>query len=198
MKMNEEDLPLEGIGGFSLREAAIPGVTELVRSVHSDPRGTFSRFFDYEALTKFGWPGTTYQVNVSVTSAKGTVRGMHAQLGMTPEYKLVTCVQGEAWDVCVDLRKDSETFLRWQAFSLSESNSRSVLIPPGVAHGFQTLSDDVVMLYCHSAPYEKEHETGVSPFDPALSISWPVSVTVVSDRDQGHGPVQPNFDGWSK
>lgn len=195
--MNEDDLPFKFVGGLPSPRSVIPGVEGISRSVHLDPRGTFSRFFDYELMRKFGWPSTTYQVNVSETLAKGTVRGMHAQLGPTREYKLVTCIRGEVWDVCVDLRKDSATLLRWQAYSLSHTNPLSVLIPPGVAHGFQALSNDVVMLYCHSAPYEKDCEIGVSPFDPALSIPWPAPVTVVSERDRDHSPINANFRGWS-
>ena len=198
MKMNEEDPPFARGGGLASLKGVIPGLVEIERSVYLDPRGTFSRFFDYEAMMPFGWPSSTYQVNFSTTASKGTVRGIHAQFGATPEYKVVTCVQGEVWDVCVDLRKSSETFLRWQAFRLSNTNALSILIPPGVAHGFQTLTDDVAMLYCHSAPYEKDHETGLNPFDPALSIPWPVPVTVVSDRDREHSPLQPNFEGWGQ
>lgn len=195
--MNEEEPPFKVVSGLSNPKSVISGVEEISRSIHSDPRGTFSRFFDYEAMIKFGWPSRTFQVNVSETFAEGTVRGMHAQFGPTQEYKLVTCIKGEAWDVCVDLRKGSGTLLRWQAYGLSHNNPRSVLIPPGVAHGFQALSGDVVMLYCHSAPYEKDNEVGVSPFDPVLSIPWPAPVTIVSDRDRDHSPIEPNFEGWS-
>lgn len=198
MRMDDEVPPFEGGGGSPSLEAVIPGVVEIQRTVHPDARGSFSRLFDYEAMRQFGWPSSTYQMNFSKTIAKGTVRGIHAQFGATPEYKLVTCVQGEVWDVCVDLRERSETYLLWQAFRLSDSNALSILIPPGVAHGFQTLSDNVAMLYCHSAPYEKDFETGVNPFDPALSIPWPVPVTVVSDRDREHGLIQTRFKGWGR
>ena len=126
------------------------------------------------------------QVNHSVTSRSGTVRGMHYQLPPHAETKLVTCIRGEIYDVAVDLRPHSPTYLRWHAETLSAANGRALLIPEGFAHGFQTLTDDCEIIYCHSAPYVPAAEAAVRFDDPALSISWPIPVTIVSDRDRSH------------
>lgn len=122
---------------------------------------------------------------------------MHAQPGGVPEYKLVTCIRGVVWDVCVDLRANSTTFLSWEGIELSDANALSLMIPPGVAHGFQTLSDNVELVYCHSAPYDSGSEFGVFPFDPLVAISWPLDVTAISDRDRNHRPLLPTFQGFT-
>lgn len=185
----------EGGNDLSATKTSIEGLVKFKRPEHKDFRGLFSRLFNQKDLAAFGWPTTTEQVNFSITLRIGTVRGMHAQIGETPEHKLVTCVRGKVWDVAVDLRKGSKTFLDWEAFELSEANGFSLLIPPGVAHGFQTLSDDVEIVYCHSAPYEPDWEIGISPFEEMLGISWPLAVTTISDRDQRHQPLPPTFEG---
>lgn len=182
-------------GQFSYAETPIDGLLIISRFEHKDARGSFSRIFNPDELSPLGWPGNIQQVNVSNTAIKGTIRGMHAQPGGTPEYKLVTCFRGVVYDVCVDLRKDSPTFLRWEAVELSGANTLSLLIPPGVAHGFQSMSDSVGIVYCHSASYESNSEIGVSPFDPLLAISWPLGLTAISDRDRKHSPLPPNFNG---
>lgn len=174
---------------------SIKGVAVLKKNEHKDARGSFSKVFSHDTLSLLGWPLKTEQVNFSSTSQRGTIRGMHAQIGRIPEFKLITCVRGTIWDVAVDLRKDSQTFLKWEEFELSDANGLSLLLPPGVAHGFQTLSDDVSLIYCHSSPYEPDHEIGVSPFDERLAISWPLAVTAISDRDRGHEPLSPRFEG---
>lgn len=185
----------EGRNDLFATETSIEGLVKFKRPEHKDSRGSFSRLFSQHDLAYFGWPATTEQVNFSITPRIGTVRGMHAQIGETPEYKLVACVRGKVWDVAVDLRKGSETFLGWEAFELSQANGFSLLIPAGVAHGFQTLSDDVEIVYCHSAPYEPDWEIGISPFEEMLGISWPLAVTTISDRDQRHQPLLPTFEG---
>ena len=187
--------PTRGGGEFSSVETPIHGLFIMSRFQHKDARGSFSRIFNQDELSPLGWPSKVRQINFSRTAAKGTIRGMHAQPGRTPEYKVVTCVRGAIWDVCVDLRKKSPTFLRWEAVELSETNALSLLIPPGVAHGFQAMRNGVELVYCHSAPYEPNLEIGVSPFDPLLAISWPLGLTVLSDRDRKHRPLRPTFRG---
>lgn len=189
--------PEKGGDQLSATKTSIKGLVVLKRAEHRDSRGSFSRLFTQQDLAAFGWPVKTEQVNYSITERIGTVRGMHAQTGKTPEYKLVTCVRGTIWDVAVDLRKDSETFLDWEAFELSDANAFSLLIPPGVAHGFQTLSDSVGLVYCHSALYEPDSEIGISPFDQVLAIPWPLDVTDISARDRRHGPLPHTFEGLS-
>jgi dTDP-4-dehydrorhamnose 3,5-epimerase len=109
--------------------------------------------------------------------------------------KLVSCLRGEVWDVAVDLREGSPTFLQWHAERLSADNGVALLIPEGFAHGFQTLGDDVEMLYCHSAAYTSAAEGGLHPQDPRLGIAWPVAVTELSARDAGHPAITEEFKG---
>jgi len=109
--------------------------------------------------------------------------------------KLVSCLQGEIWDVAVDLRQTSPTFLRWHAERLSADNHRSLLIPEGCAHGFQTLVDDCVLVYCHSAAYAPAMEGGVRYDDPALAIVWPLNARDLSQRDLHHPLISEGFPG---
>ena len=105
------------------------------------------------------------------------------------------CLRGRVFDVAVDIRKGSPTFLKWHGEVLSPHNARALLLPEGFAHGFQTLTDDVEMLYCHSAFYAPECEDGLHPQDPAISIQWPDKIAALSDRDQGHPFLGAEFEG---
>jgi dTDP-4-dehydrorhamnose 3,5-epimerase len=106
-------------------------------------------------------------------------------------------LRGEAWDLAVDLRPTSPTYLQWYAQHLSPNNGLALLIPPGFAHGFQALTDDVELLYCHSAPYTPEAESGLHPEDPRLNIAWPLSVRGLSERDAAHALIHSDFKGVS-
>jgi dTDP-4-dehydrorhamnose 3,5-epimerase len=120
---------------------------------------------------------------------------MHFQNAPHSEMKLVSCLQGEIWDVAVDLRKNSPTFLRWHAERLSAENCRALLIPEGFAHGFQTLTDDCELLYLHSAPYVREAEAGIRLNDPLINIHWPLEFFEISTRDAGHPLLNDQFKG---
>jgi len=120
---------------------------------------------------------------------------MHFQRPPHAEIKLVNCLRGEVWDVAVDLRAGSPTFLRWHAERLSADNGCALLIPRGFAHGFQTLSDDVELLYCHSAAYAAQSEGGMHPQDERLGIAWPMPLTELSARDAGHARITETFTG---
>ena len=175
----------------------IPGVEILDRRPQADNRGTFGRVFPLERLEGSGWSGALHQVNLSTSPEPGTLRGLHYQLSSTPEFKLVTCTSGEIWDVVVDLRRGSPTFLKWEGHSLSESNLKSLLIPPGCAHGFQTVRGGVEMIYCHSAPYEQDACHGINPFDPLLQINWPVEISRISPEDKHRAHLDTAFEGLS-
>lgn len=193
--MKETEAGRNSPPGITATTTPIAGLAIFKRFENQDARGSFSRIFSQDEHHSLGWTSTTRQVNFSRTARKGSIRGMHAQLGTTPEFKVVTCVRGVVWDVCVDLRRNSQSFLRWEAFELSENNALSLAIPPGVAHGFQTLRDDVELVYCHSASYEPDSEFGVSPFDPLIDVVWPLEVTVMSDRDRKHELLPASFKG---
>ena len=107
----------------------------------------------------------------------------------------MTCLRGAVWDVAVDLRNESPTFLQWHAEELSAANCRALLIPEGFAHGFQTLADDCELIYMHSSAYAPGAEAGLNPFDPGLAIVWPLAVAELSDRDAQHPMLDDQFKG---
>lgn len=180
---------------FNVSDTALAGLKVVQRQVLGDTRGFLSRVFCAEELKMAGWLGPIAQINHTLTQRTGTVRGMHFQKIPHGEMKLVSCLRGAALDVAVDLRADSPTFLQWHAQTLSAENRYALLIPQGFAHGFQTLSDDVEMLYCHSAPYVLEADAGLNPLDPRLAIAWPLPVTVLSTKDSKRGLIDPDFEG---
>jgi dTDP-4-dehydrorhamnose 3,5-epimerase len=135
------------------------------------------------------------QINHTLTRRVGAVRGMHFQWPPHAETKLVSCLRGEVFDVAVDLRRHSPTFLQWHAEVLSPANQRSFLIPEGFAHGFQALAADCELVYVHSAPYVPEAEGAVSVRDPGLKIAWPLAISELSERDGRHPFLTPQFEG---
>ena len=148
-----------------------------------DDRGFFARTFCVEEFAAHGLETSYPQHSVSSSSRRGTVRGMHYQRAPHSEVKLVRCLKGAIWDVIIDIRGDSPTYCRWQAFELSSSNKRQLYIPKGFAHGFQTLSDDVIVNYLISEPYRLEAASGIRHNDPAFNIAWPLAVSAISDKD---------------
>ena len=135
------------------------------------------------------------QINHTLTVMRGTVRGLHFQYPPHAEIKIVSCLRGEVFDVAVDLRQGSPTFLQWHGEILSASNHRTLLIPEGFAHGFQTLSDDCELLYFHTAAYQPSAEGGLNAQDPKLNIFWPETVVELSSRDAGQPLVNEEFVG---
>jgi dTDP-4-dehydrorhamnose 3,5-epimerase len=124
------------------------------------------------------------QASVSRTTLAGTIRGMHLQRPPHDEAKLVRCVRGAIFDVVVDLRPASPTYLRWHGVELTHENGRALCVPEGCGHGLQTLVDDTDVLYMISAPYVPEAATGVRWDDPVFSIEWPAVPTVIAARDR--------------
>ncbi|AOB31016.1 dTDP-4-dehydrorhamnose 3,5-epimerase [Bordetella sp. H567] len=176
-------------------DTPIPGVRRVVSARLGDARGHLARVFCRDELADAGWTGPVAQANMTLTHARGTVRGLHYQEPPDAEMKLVRCVRGEVWDVVLDLRRGSPTFLRWHAERLSAANLTALLIPEGCAHGFQTLTDDVEMLYLHSAPYAAASERGISATDPRARIAWPLPIASMSERDRAFAPLADNFEG---
>lgn len=180
---------------FVVQETPLAGVKVVERQVAGDERGFLSRLFCAAELAAAGWQKPIAQINHTYTAQPGTVRGLHCQLPPMAEMKLVTCLQGEVWDVAVDVRADSPTFLQWFGVALSAENHRALLLPEGVAHGFQTLTAGVDLVYCHSAAYAPECEAGLHPLDGRLAIPWPLPVACLSERDRRHPLVDENFIG---
>jgi dTDP-4-dehydrorhamnose 3,5-epimerase len=160
-----------------------------------DQRGSFARLFCMDALSEVLADRAIAQINHSHTAKKGAIRGLHFQKAPAAEMKFVRCIRGEVFDVAVDLRKDSATFLQWYAQILSAENSKMMAIPEGFAHGFQTLQADSEMLYLHSEIYTPAHESGLNFADPQLNINWPLGVTKVSDKDRSHPCISADYEG---
>ena len=180
---------------FEIKKTDIKLLTLITRKTIGDSRGSFSRLFCAEELSHAGWKKNIAQINHTVTEKAGTVRGMHFQHPPYAEMKLVTCLRGAVWDVAVDLRKGSATFLHFYAIELSGANKLSLLIPEGFAHGFQTLVDDCELIYLHSTAYEPEAESALNPKDPMLQISWPLTISNISNKDAGTEMLSPQFKG---
>lgn len=182
-------------GRFEFRQTPLAGLVAVRRLPRGDARGSLERLFCAGELAGAGWTGPVSQINRTLTAVPGTVRGMHFQHPPQAEMKLVSCLAGEVYDVAVDIRAGSPTFLRWHAELLSAENHTSLLIPEGFAHGFQTRTPDVEMLYLHSAPYAPGAEGGLNPRDPRLAIAWPDPVALLSERDAGHAFLDATFQG---
>lgn len=174
---------------FIVEPTPLAGCCALTRAPLGDERGFLERLFCSEDLGPLWGQRPIAQINRTVTATKGTLRGMHFQHVPAAECKYVTCLRGVVYDVAVDLRADSASFGRWFGLELSGASHNALIIPEGFAHGFQTLSDDVEMLYLHSAAYNAGCEGGVNAHDRDLAIDWPLPVTLQSPRDQALPPL---------
>lgn len=182
-------------GWFDVSETSLSGVLGLRRRPRADERGWFERMYGAEDLAGVLGPRSIVAVNRTLTRARATVRGMHYQVSPSAEAKIVSCLRGAIFDVAVDLRRDSPTFLRWHGEVLTAENSRSLFIPEGFAHGFQAVADDCEVLYFHTAAHDPEAERGIHPLDPRVAIAWPLRVEHLSERDASHPALAADFDG---
>jgi dTDP-4-dehydrorhamnose 3,5-epimerase len=151
----------------------------------SDSRGFFARMFCKDEFAAQGLDDHWVQCNTSLSQRIGTIRGLHFQRPPAAEAKLIRCLRGSIFDVIVDIRKGSPTFGRWHGEVLDDENRSMLFVPRGFAHGFQTLTDNVEMLYFHSAPFSRDHQGGVRWNDPRIAVIWPTEPTEVSVRDAG-------------
>ena len=180
---------------FDVASTALSGLQVLTRKVLDDNRGWLERVFCTTDVQKVFGNRQVLQINRTLTRRQGSVRGMHYQHAPSAEMKLVSCLRGEVFDVAVDLRPASPTFLQWHAEILSADNRKTLVIPEGFAHGFQTLGDDCEMLYLHTAAYDSAAEAALNAQDPALAIGWPLPITEMSPRDAGHPMIEHGFSG---
>jgi len=162
---------------------------------YSDERGWFARTYCRREFSVIGHAADWVQLNHSFTREAGTIRGMHFQRPPHGEIKLVRCIAGAVWDVIVDLRKDSPTFLQWYGTELSAENRQMLYIPVGFAHGFQSLQDRSELIYHHSEYYTPEAESGLLYNDPLMNIQWPLPLSNISDRDRLHPFIEQTFKG---
>lgn len=180
---------------FEVFQSPIPGLISIQRKAIGDFRGTFSRFFCSEDLKQSGFLKPILQINHSFTHKKGSIRGMHFQYPPFADMKMVSCVRGEVFDVVIDLRRNSKTYLQWYGEVLSEENKKSLIIPEGFAHGFQTLTDDCEMFYLHTEKYSPEFEGAINAIDPRINIQWPIPITEISEKDKNHAFIQADYQG---
>ena len=184
------------VDNFQITYSEKLSIPLLIRPGLSDLRGRFDKLFDSSFCQAIDTTFEIKQVNRSITIRKGARRGLHFQLPPYGEAKVVSCVLGSVFDVVVDLRRGSSTFLQWESFELSEDIGSSIFIPEGFAHGFQALTDNDHLLYFHNQHYSPSYESGLNLDDPQLAIEWPITSKVISSRDSSFEFLLPNFEGY--
>ena len=186
---------------FDANPTPLSGLQVIDRKPIGDARGWFERFFCVDEFAALGLQKSIVQMNRTLTQKKGAVRGMHFQRNPHLETKIVSCLRGAVWDVALDLRAGSPTYLKWHAEVLSADNHRAYFIPDGFAHGFQALTDDCELLYLHTERFAPGVADGLNPADPALSIDWPLGIdthTELSESDRKRpllSSMTPIFEG---
>jgi dTDP-4-dehydrorhamnose 3,5-epimerase len=180
---------------MKLLPTGIAGVFVAETTSFHDSRGSFARLFCVGDMADALGGRHIQQINHSRTTTVGAVRGLHFQHAPHTEMKMVRCIRGCVWDVALDLRRDSPTFLQWHAQELSAANALMLVIPEGCAHGFQVLEPDSELLYLHTARYSPSTEGGVRFDDPAVNITWPLTVADLSQRDKEHPRIHKDFQG---
>jgi len=180
---------------FEIADTSLDGLKIVQRKTAADARGSLSRLFCAADLKAAGFDAAIAQINHTFTVQRGAVRGLHFQYPPHAEIKMVSCLRGEVFDVAVDLRSGSPTFLRWYGRVLTDENLVSLVIPRGFAHGFQTLTENCELLYLHSCAYSAASEGAINVRDPSVAIAWPLAIAVLSERDQSHPYVDKEFSG---
>ena len=169
---------------LTFAETSLPGAFVIESAGHFDERGAFARIWDRRAFERRGLDWRIEQCSRSVNQRKGTLRGLHYQIGPHQEAKSVRCIRGGIYDVIIDLRPHSPTFKQHFGVELTSDNHRMLYVPEGIAHGFLTLADNTEVLYHISKPYVPESACGVRWNDPSFAVQWPGDVRVISTRDQ--------------
>ncbi len=182
---------------MKVRPTGIAGVLVVETAPSVDQRGAFARWFCEEELGTVMEHRRIVQVNYSRTSRVGALRGFHYQHAPHAEMKLIRCIKGRVFDVAVDLRQGSTTFLRWHPEELTAANCRMLVIPEGCAHGFQAMEADSDLLYLHTAAYAPDAEGGVRFDDFRIGVAWPIPVVDVSERDSSFPVLDGGFRGLS-
>lgn len=176
---------------MTFQPTSIEGAFLIELTRRQDVRGSFARVWSAAAFRERGLVADIVEMNTSRTRKRGTIRGLHYQTAPHAEAKFVRCTRGSLYDVVLDLRPDSPTYLRWAAFELRDSSDHTLYIPPGCAHGFQTLQNDTEITYAVSATYHPECERGIRWNDPAFHITWPISDVTLSEKDSHIPLFQP-------
>ena len=169
-----------------LLETNISGIFEINSSFFKDERGYFLNIFrsTEDPFSKIWSDQIINQVNISRTSRVGSIRGIHLQRSPFGESKIIRCIKGKVWDVGVDLRRNSKSFLSWHSVTLSPEKGNALFIPEGCGHGFQVLEQDSELIYLHSGEWKREFEIGVRWNDPDINIDWGISHPILSKKDK--------------
>ena len=180
---------------FEIEESPLPGLFHLIPKPIADNRGYFERLFCQETFNSLGLTKKIVNINHSYTEQQGSIRGLHFQYPPYTETKIVICIKGSVYDVAVDIRKDSPSFLQWHAQILNADQRNMLLIPEGFAHGFQTLEPQSELLYLHTESYYPDYEGGLAYNDPEIGIKWITSPTHLSQKDQTYAHITSSFEG---
>jgi dTDP-4-dehydrorhamnose 3,5-epimerase len=170
---------------------ALRGVTLFRADFHADERGTFRRIVDLPELARLGLDPAVVQISMATNVRRGTVRGMHYQAAPHGESKTLWCTHGCVFDVLVDLREDEATYGQWISVELGAADALALHVPPGIAHGYQTLVDDSTLTYAIGTPYVPASARSLRWDDPTVGIEWPLAVTAISQRDREAPPWPP-------
>lgn len=180
---------------MKIQETIIKNCFIIQPNLIEDERGWFTRVFCDDLFNEIGKDLRFKQINHSFNKQKGTFRGMHYQEPPYSEEKLIRCIAGSVIDFVLDIRKDSETFLKHIAVELSSQNKSMIFLPKGVAHGFLTLSDDTELLYHHTVPFNKQADRGLRFDDPKIDIKLPIEISNISVKDKNYTLLTDNFSG---
>lgn len=176
-------------------ETPLHGLYVIEHKKLRDERGLFARTFCKHEFLQIGFTKELVQFNHSFNVKKGTIRGMHYQNQPFSECKLIRCVQGKVFDIAIDIRKNSPTYLRHFGIELSQENMLSIFIPEGFAHGFQTLEHNTSLIYHHSEYYTPQADAGIRHNDPEINIYWPLSAENLSEKDKSYPLIDEKFEG---
>lgn len=180
---------------FEFKSTDSSGLTYINGFKHVDVRGSFQKLYSNLDFSSIAPSLNIKQVNLSSSKGAGSIRGMHYQLTPYTEEKIVSCIHGLVFDVVVDLRRGSKTFLEWRGFYLDSAKQSALYIPVGFAHGFQVISESAQLLYLHGREYMPHYEGAINPFDPLIKIEWPLRLNVISEKDATTPNLKQNFEG---
>lgn len=178
------------------RETDLKGAYVIELEPFTDDRGLFARTFCKREFATIGHSKEFVQFNHSQNHQQGTLRGMHFQHAPDTEIKLIRCIRGSVYDVIVDLRPASTTFLQHIGVELSATNMQMIYVPEGFAHGFQTLEDHTELIYHHTSFYTPAQEGGIRYNDPKINITWPLPPSIISEKDKNYPLLGDSFAGW--
>lgn len=185
---------MKNLNNFIFEKTKLEDLIVIKLKPFHDLRGEFTRLFCHEEYLSMGMTKNILQINKSKSTKSGTIRGMHFQTGVYSENKIITCISGKIYDVAVDMRRNSKTYLNWYGIELSEKNKTSIIIPEGFAHGYQSIEDNSEILYFVTNNYNSLSEDGVHPLDPFLKINWPLKCTEISKKDSERAFISDRID----